>query len=104
MLLGRRDVFTRLVGAVATATASICTPNIARGRFSVGEGNQWISPAGARRSDCRVAASDAGAPWTPYRKCTRLRGLAGVAAMPVTAMGGREVECRSYRNNSRRID
>jgi uncharacterized protein YjbI with pentapeptide repeats len=31
MLFGRRDVFTRLVGAVATATASICTPNIARG-------------------------------------------------------------------------
>jgi hypothetical protein len=35
MLLGRRDVFTRLVGAVATATASICTPNIAR------DGFQW---------------------------------------------------------------
>lgn len=31
MLFGRRDVFTRLVGAVTTATASICTPNIARG-------------------------------------------------------------------------
>jgi uncharacterized protein YjbI with pentapeptide repeats len=31
MLFGRRDVFTRLVGAVATATASIGTPNIAHG-------------------------------------------------------------------------
>ncbi|MFB9268362.1 pentapeptide repeat-containing protein [Bradyrhizobium erythrophlei] len=31
MPFGRRDVFTRLVGAVATATASICTPNTARG-------------------------------------------------------------------------
>jgi uncharacterized protein YjbI with pentapeptide repeats len=31
MLFDRRDIFTRLVGAVAATTTSICTPNFARG-------------------------------------------------------------------------